>query len=246
MKSLPIGALASALFSYTAFASIALPPVANPVFSGTLQNGYSDGISPGLDETSVSFTGQDVHLSGALATSANTNAIVNLAVPSLEIYGGTTSNAASTASIALTYQIRFDGATGPLLAEVIASGSASDSGGNVSVASQFRVSSVNESINAPGSWSIDQFVSFQANQTYDVTLEVIGSSIGTTGTYDAYVDPMFIAPTGYTLDISQGIGNLGVSAAPEPSTWAMMILGFAGIGFMAYRRKQNGPALRVA
>ena len=27
-----------------------------------------------------------------------------------------------------------------------------------------------------------------------------------------------------------------VSAVPEPSTWMMMILGFAGIGFMAYRR----------
>jgi hypothetical protein len=26
---------------------------------------------------------------------------------------------------------------------------------------------------------------------------------------------------------------------PEPSTWAMMILGFAGIGFMAYRRKNK-------
>jgi hypothetical protein len=37
-----------------------------------------------------------------------------------------------------------------------------------------------------------------------------------------------------------------VTDVPEPSTWAMMILGFAGIGFMAYRRKQNGPALRVA
>jgi outer membrane lipase/esterase len=35
-------------------------------------------------------------------------------------------------------------------------------------------------------------------------------------------------------------------AVPEPSAWAMMILGFAGIGFMAHRRKQNGPALRVA
>jgi hypothetical protein len=35
-------------------------------------------------------------------------------------------------------------------------------------------------------------------------------------------------------------------AVPEPSTWAMMILGFAGIGFMAYRRKQNGQALRIA
>ncbi len=30
-----------------------------------------------------------------------------------------------------------------------------------------------------------------------------------------------------------------VSAVPEPSTWAMMILGFAGVGFMAYRRKSN-------
>jgi outer membrane lipase/esterase len=29
---------------------------------------------------------------------------------------------------------------------------------------------------------------------------------------------------------------------PEPSTWAMMIIGFAGIGFMAYRRKSK-PAL---
>ena len=37
-----------------------------------------------------------------------------------------------------------------------------------------------------------------------------------------------------------------VAAVPEPSTWAMMILGFFGIGFMAYRRKQNGPALRLA
>jgi hypothetical protein len=32
---------------------------------------------------------------------------------------------------------------------------------------------------------------------------------------------------------------------PEPSTWAMMILGFAGVGFMAYRRKSK-PALIAA
>jgi PEP-CTERM motif len=35
------------------------------------------------------------------------------------------------------------------------------------------------------------------------------------------------------------------TAVPEPSTWAMMILGFFGVGFMAYRRKQSGPSLRV-
>jgi len=34
-----------------------------------------------------------------------------------------------------------------------------------------------------------------------------------------------------------------VNAVPEPSTWAMLILGFAGIGFMAYRRKSRPAAL---
>ena len=28
-----------------------------------------------------------------------------------------------------------------------------------------------------------------------------------------------------------------VAAVPEPSTWAMLILGFLGVGLMAYRRK---------
>jgi hypothetical protein len=36
------------------------------------------------------------------------------------------------------------------------------------------------------------------------------------------------------------------AAVPEPSTWAMMILGFVGLGFMAYRRKQNGSSFRLA
>ena len=33
-----------------------------------------------------------------------------------------------------------------------------------------------------------------------------------------------------------------LAAVPELSTWAMMLLGFAGVGFMAYRRKSK-PAL---
>jgi hypothetical protein len=36
-----------------------------------------------------------------------------------------------------------------------------------------------------------------------------------------------------------------ISAVPEPATWAMMILGFMGIGFMAYRRK-SPSAFRLA
>jgi hypothetical protein len=61
-----------------------------------------------------------------------------------------------------------------------------------------------------------------------------------------------LAAGNYYLDLS-GIGggtsgyggNLSVAAVPEPSTWAMMILGFFGVGFMAYRRKARS-SFRIA
>jgi outer membrane lipase/esterase len=37
-----------------------------------------------------------------------------------------------------------------------------------------------------------------------------------------------------------------VTGVPEPSTWAMMLLGFAGLGFTAYRRKQSTLAFRMS
>jgi hypothetical protein len=40
--------------------------------------------------------------------------------------------------------------------------------------------------------------------------------------------------------------SLDVTAAvPEPSTWAMMVLGFAGVGLVTYRRKSK-PAMMAA
>jgi PEP-CTERM motif len=35
------------------------------------------------------------------------------------------------------------------------------------------------------------------------------------------------------------------AAVPEPSTRALMILGFAGVGFMAYRRKSKPASMAV-
>jgi hypothetical protein len=60
------------------------------------------------------------------------------------------------------------------------------------------------------------------------------SFIDTQGAFNAgiYLDDVSVTP------LTAGV--------PEPSTWAMMILGFVSIGFMAYRRKQNGSALGVA
>ncbi len=41
---------------------------------------------------------------------------------------------------------------------------------------------------------------------------------------------------------NSGAQTLSVSAVPEPSTWAMMILGFAGLGFLTYRRNNQAAA----
>jgi hypothetical protein len=52
--------------------------------------------------------------------------------------------------------------------------------------------------------------------------------------------------TGFSISSSSNSFELtNISAVPEPATWAMMILGFFGVGFMAYRRN-NKRAFRFA
>jgi PEP-CTERM motif len=67
--------------------------------------------------------------------------------------------------------------------------------------------------------------------------------------------PDTFATNGTTYTFFDSITNLSTTgtitatlapAVPEPGTWAMMLLGFCSLGFMAYRRKQNGAALSVA
>jgi hypothetical protein len=66
-------------------------------------------------------------------------------------------------------------------------------------------------------------------------LDIVDSANGnfTTQGFDLRTDGSFT--TGFT------------PAVPEPSTWAMMILGFAGVGFMEYRRSRKSTmSLSVA
>jgi hypothetical protein len=55
----------------------------------------------------------------------------------------------------------------------------------------------------------------------------------------------FILDPNSTFSFDSTLAIATVTAVPEPSTWAMMILGFMGVGFMAYRRK-NRHSFRFA
>jgi hypothetical protein len=37
-----------------------------------------------------------------------------------------------------------------------------------------------------------------------------------------------------------------IATVPEPSTWAMLLIGFAVVGFMAYRRSERATAIECS
>jgi PEP-CTERM motif len=87
----------------------------------------------------------------------------------------------------------------------------------------------------------------------DLIIPLYSDTISKFATQTAPISPVW--PTGYVQVPYAGLGfeldgvtpatgelvGLGSPspAVPEPSTWAMLLLGFAGIGFMAYRQRNT-------
>ena len=71
---------------------------------------------------------------------------------------------------------------------------------------------------------------------------ILGSPFSASGGGNGAFD-LFDPVTGNaTSSIQASLTNVTISSSvPEPSTWAMMILGFCGLGFMAYRSKNSTP-----
>jgi hypothetical protein len=132
--------------------------------------------------------------------------------------------------------------------EVTLAGAGGNVQGSVSVTAKNIVTNAVSTIvnNTPGGFSQDVQITlgqeYQVSESASVQALWAGSASVSLDPF-IQIDPSCNCSQYIDLVIGDQISNVG--AVPEPSTWAMMILGFCGLGFMAYRR-QSKPALMAA
>jgi hypothetical protein len=91
-----------------------------------------------------------------------------------------------------------------------------------------------------GGKPFDLIVGLNTNQNNG--FDNFNSYINHTGTFTLACSGCSTTDTISGVSISFGTNGFVVNttpAVPEASTWAMMILGFAGVGFLAYRRREQ-------
>ena len=99
---------------------------------------------------------------------------------------------------------------------------------------------------------INALVGVPINVSFELSIDGFGSPGSMDDKFLSSLDfpvgtDVFTLPSGFTANDPDGIivNNRFTAAVPELSTWAMLLVGFAGIGFVAYRRKSR-PALMAA
>jgi PEP-CTERM motif len=93
----------------------------------------------------------------------------------------------------------------------------------------------------------------EPDQVYSAHLEVVASVGIFGGSAFASADPrIFVEPTDpnadlYSIRVSDGIANAVAppTGVPEPSTWAMLLLGLAGLGTAARGNRKRQRRLTV-
>jgi hypothetical protein len=178
------------------------------------------------------------------------------------IYGVDISAAAGAT---ITGYIETDGTLGPILPGNITDWNLVISQGTATFDVLGPMSGDNSWVTAHGAWiGIGGWPVIATPTTLQFDYSTIGSSfdfrskLAPVGLYLSwYGSPIDLGSTefdvivnGPSVQISSitygesGLFTIGVATVPEPSTWAMMILGFFGLGFLAYRRKNS--AIRFA
>jgi PEP-CTERM motif len=80
--------------------------------------------------------------------------------------------------------------------------------------------------------SIAQGRTFSQTGTYSFTGIYLPSYTFTGQAVEA-ANSGYTVPSNESVTVTGNFGEVHVTSVPEPSTWAMMVLGFAGAGFIA-------------
>jgi hypothetical protein len=246
-----------------AIADILLPPPTLPyiTYGGFVQitsdndeGGSSNPPSvPVTGPQTIQQAGSSLTVTGAYAGVTFTNGIDPMLSGSFHAFahGPEIATASAVGVMTATYDFYLSGPTTTVGVIVGANGKATGEG----VDAVFTLSALNGPtiINhylpyGAGQWNESSIQMLQTNQAYQVYMEVQGEADAaangsgldvaqTDVTVDPSftIDPSFLNASEYSITFSPGV----LSAVPEPSTWAMMILGFCGIGAMAYRRRKS-------
>jgi hypothetical protein len=185
----------------------------------------------GATFTAVPGTGSPV-VSGSFTSTNFSGTITGSAVTSPAALFGQTLDVNSTGTGAIEILITSTGNTAPIGTTGFMSSFTNNVPGPFTVTETTFEDSTNAAFGTGTQLGTQTFTSLGSSS----------SSKGVTGVTNPYslTEEFVIAATG------QGTSNdtINISAVPEASTWMMMILGFAGLGFLGYRRK--GPEFRLA
>jgi hypothetical protein len=86
---------------------------------------------------------------------------------------------------------------------------------------------------------------FFTNRSLPLGTFTAGSSPSVWITYDLIYSGFTLAKVGDRFGFTYNLADPPLSV-PEPSTWAIMLLGFAGLGYAAYRRTKRDSVAKFA
>jgi PEP-CTERM motif len=110
-------------------------------------------------------------------------------------------------------------------------------------------------VNYPSGWTLNGSGTFDGWVFADLSASnIVGVSLDSTNLPGFTASDLSFGPN-FVRANTLGLGSWGPGTnisidvtfgVPEPSTWAMMLLGFAGIGFAGYRSSRKGRAVSLA